>query len=90
VEEGKNRLGPSLYGVVGRDIGSVEGFNYSDAMAEHPGNWTLSALDQYLADPNAFVPGNKMTFAGLRDAQDRIDVITYLNQADGSPEPLGE
>jgi len=90
LQEGKNRVGPSLWGVVGRDIGSVEGFNYSDAMAEHPGKWTLSELDGYLKDPKGQIPGNKMSFAGLRDAQDRINVITYLNEADGSPEPLGK
>jgi cytochrome c2 len=88
LEEGKHRVGPSLWGVVGREAGAAEGFNYSDAMKAFEGSWTLSNLDAYLADPAGFVPGNKMTFAGLKDPQDRIDVITHINEADGSPEPL--
>ena len=87
-DEDKNGVGPSLYGVIGRDKGSVEGFKYSDAMMAAEGTWTASDLDAYLADPKGFIPGNRMSFPGLKDQKDRIDVITYLNQADGSPEPL--
>jgi cytochrome c2 len=88
VEEGKNGVGPSLWGVVGRPVGSVEGFNYSDAMKSHGGNWTGTNLFGYLADPKGFIPGNKMAFPGIKDAQERVNVIVYLNEADGTPEPL--
>ncbi len=88
VEEGKNAIGPSLWGVVGRDVASVESYSYSDAMKAHGGVWTPARLFEYLENPKAAVPGTKMAFAGLKKPQDRIDVITYLNEADGSPEPL--
>ncbi len=88
LEEGKNAVGPSLFGVVGRDIGSNASFKYSDAMKGVEGDWTLTNLDAFLTKPKAFAPGNKMTFRGLKKAQDRVNVITFLNEADGSPEPL--
>ncbi|MFQ5565955.1 MAG: c-type cytochrome [Paracoccaceae bacterium] len=88
VEEGKNGVGPSLWGVVGRDIASVEGFKYSEAMKGQEGNWTGARLFAYLENPGAVVPGTKMKFPGLKDAQDRINVIIFLNEVDGSPEPL--
>ena len=88
VVEGKNGVGPSLWGVVGRQVASVDGFNYSDGMKAHGGAWDLKTLDAFLADPKGVVPGTKMTFAGLASQQDRLDVITYMNEADGSPVPL--
>jgi cytochrome c2 len=88
VEEGKNGVGPSLWGVVNRDVASVEGYKYSDALLGKAGNWTGADLFAYLENPMGAVPGTKMTFKGVKDAQDRINVITYLNEADGSPEPL--
>jgi len=88
VEEGKNGVGPSLWGVIGRDVASIEGFKYSDAMSAKEGNWTADALFTYLEDPKAVVPGTKMKFAGVKDAQDRVNVIIYLNEADGTPEAL--
>ncbi|MCC6304570.1 MAG: cytochrome c family protein [Rhodobacteraceae bacterium] len=78
LEKGRRMTGPDLVGIVGRAVGSVEGFRYSDAMAGHGGNWTPELLDQYLANPRETIPGNKMTFAGLRKAEDRADVIAYL------------
>lgn len=87
-DEDKNGVGPTLLGVIGRDKGAVEGFKYSDAMLAAEGTWTASDLDAYLADPKGYMPGNRMSFPGLKDQQDRIDVITYLNEADGSPDPL--
>ena len=64
--------------VVGRDIGAVEGFRYSDVMLELEGEWTLDKLDGYLADPRGYAPGNRMSFAGLRDEEDRANVVAYL------------
>jgi cytochrome c len=80
IEAGKNRVGPSLHGVVGRPAGSVEGFQYSPAMKSSGLTWTPEALDKYLTDPKAAVPGNKMAFAGLKKPEDRANVIAYLSQ----------
>jgi len=78
VEAGKNRIGPSLHGVVGRKAGSAPGFTYSPAMANSGITWTPENIEKYLADPKAMVPGNKMAFPGLKNEQDRKNVIAYL------------
>ena len=78
VEEGVNKIGPSLYGVMGQEAGAVEGFNYSDALANADLTWNAETLDAYLADPRGYIPGNRMPYAGMPDAQDRADVIAYL------------
>lgn len=80
VEPGKNRVGPHLHGVVGRAAGAVEGFKYSKAMLESGITWTPEQLDKYLADPKGFIPGNKMAFAGLKAAEDRANVIAFMQQ----------
>lgn len=80
VEAGKNRVGPSLHAVVGRKAGSVESFKYSDAMKNADVVWTPENLDKYLTNPKEFVPGNKMIYAGLKDAKKRADIIAYLSQ----------
>ena len=77
-EAGKNKIGPSLFGVVGRKSGSLEGFNYSEAMKKSNLTWTPEQLDAYIADPKKVVPGNRMAFAGLKKAEERQDVIAYL------------
>lgn len=78
VKEGKNRSGPSLYGIVDAQAGSVEGFNYSKAMAESGLVWDAETLAGFLADPKATVPGNKMSFPGLRKEADIANVIAYI------------
>ncbi|MEQ8814823.1 MAG: cytochrome c family protein [Thalassobaculum sp.] len=86
VQAGKNRVGPSLAGIVDRQAGSVEGFKYSKAMLNFGaggGIWDAATLDAYLADPRGFIKGNKMAFPGMKDAQERTDVIAYLKAADG-------
>jgi cytochrome c len=75
---GKNGLGPSLFGVVGRPSASVAGYNYSDAMKAANKTWDEAALNAYLTDPKAAIPGNKMAFAGIPSADDRANVIAYL------------
>lgn len=74
---GKNGMGPSLFGVVGRTAGTAPGFKYSEAM-KAAGTWTPEALDAYLADPRKAVPGNVMPYAGVKDPQKRADIIAYL------------
>lgn len=76
--DGKDGTGPHLNGVVGRDVASVEGFSYSSSMAEVAGTWTPEELNAFLVAPKKDVAGTKMSFAGLKDAQDRADVIAYL------------
>lgn len=75
---GPNRVGPNLFGIVGMDIASHEGFNYSDALKGLDGTWTMEALDQWLTDPKSFAPGNKMTYAGVKDEAKRQDLLAYL------------
>jgi cytochrome c len=77
-EEGKNRVGPSLWAVVGRTAGTIPGFNYSKANKESGVTWTEDVLFTYLEAPQKFMPGTRMAFAGLKNPQDRADVIAYL------------
>jgi cytochrome c len=77
-ETGKNKVGPSLFGVVGRKSASLENYNYSEAMKKFDHMWDLQTLDTYLADPRAAVPGTKMIFPGLKEKNERDDVIAYL------------
>ncbi|WP_229743774.1 c-type cytochrome [Aliidongia dinghuensis] len=78
IEAGKNRVGPSLAGVVGRPASSIPDFSYSTANKASHVVWTPEVLDRYLTDPRGFMPGTKMTFAGLKDEADRQAVITFL------------
>jgi cytochrome c len=80
-DTGKNAVGPVLTGIIGRKSGTVEGFNYSEAnkaAGEKGLVWTSEELFKYLEDPRAYMPGNKMAFAGIKDEQDRRDLIAYL------------
>jgi cytochrome c len=78
---GPNGIGPNLFGVAGRATASHAGFAYSDAMTAHAGTnptWTLDQLDQFLTAPGRHVPGTKMSFAGIRDTQTRVNLIAWL------------
>lgn len=79
-ERGKNRVGPSLFGIVDRPVASVDGYNYSAAMTAFGAGktWTPELLDIYLTKPKDLVPGTKMSFPGLKQDTDRADLITYL------------
>lgn len=77
--KGRNMIGPSLFGVVGRKAGSEPGFHYSAANKKSGITWTDEELDKYLTAPQKVVPGTIMTYAGLKDAAKRADVIAYLN-----------
>src|SRR5881394_1179856 len=79
----KNGIGPSLNGIIGRKAGTISGFNYSDVnkqAGEKGLVWTEEKMLEYLKDPAAFMPGNKMTFAGVKDEADRRDLVAYLKQ----------
>ena len=75
-----NGVGPNLFGLVGRQSGSIEGFAYSKANSESGVVWTPEVLDVYLENPKKFMPGTKMAFAGLKKAQERADIIAYLTE----------
>ena len=77
-EAGKNKIGPSLFGVIGREAGSLPNYNYSDAMKNFKQKWTPELLHTYLEDPRKLVPGTKMIFPGLKKPEDRDNVIAYL------------
>lgn len=76
----RNRNGPHLIGLFGRVSGAVDGFRYSEPMKEAAIVWDDETLDGYLENPRSYMPGTRMTFAGLRNDQDRQDVIAYLRQ----------
>ena len=78
-KDGPNKVGPNLWGVVGRPKGSHEGFNYSDAMKKKGGDWTLVDIATFVHNPKEFVPGTKMLFPGIADSNDVADVLAYLN-----------
>lgn len=82
-EGGPNRTGPNLHGVFGRTAGTHEGFKYSDAVKAAGFKWDAEKLDAWLADPRGFLPGNRMSFVGIKDPQKRIDLIAYLKVETG-------
>jgi cytochrome c len=75
---GQNGVGPNLFGLVGRMSGTIEGYSYSKANIDSNTLWTEEALDVYLENPKKFMPGTKMSFAGLKKPQERADLIAYL------------
>ncbi|HJT43611.1 MAG TPA: cytochrome c family protein [Rhizomicrobium sp.] len=85
---GPNKIGPNLFAVVDRARASHAGFSYSSAMKGKPGNWTYDELFKFLKSPAVDIPGTKMSFAGIRSAQDRINLIAYLRSNADSPAPL--
>ena len=78
IEDGVNRVGPHLYGIVGRVAGGVEGFNYSKANAQSGITWSGETLFEFLEAPQTYMKGTRMAFPGIKDAQERADLIAYL------------
>jgi cytochrome c len=85
---GPNRVGPNLWGVVGGDKAHAQGFNYSKALQDAQGNWTYEDLDKFLFDPKGFLPGTRMTYAGLKKTQDRANLVAWLRTQADNPAPL--
>lgn len=75
---GKNKIGPNLFGIVGKKSGSAEGYKYSKAMENADLTWDEATLNEYLKKPKALVKGTKMSFAGLKKESDRDNLIAYL------------
>ena len=88
VSDGKNMIGPNLWGVIGRTGGSVNDYKYSKAMVAYGKEWTFEEMNAYLIKPQAYIKGTKMAFAGLRKEKDRASVIIYMNSKSNSPKPL--
>ncbi len=85
---GPNKVGPGLYGIVGNDIATHDGFKYTDVLTGLPGNWTYQELNKFLFKPKAYAKGTKMAYAGIKKAEDRADVIAFLRSMDDAPEAL--
>ena len=82
------KAGPPLYGVVGRAVGSADGWVYSADLKAKGGNWTLDTINAFVANPKAYAAGTKMSYPGLADAGKRADILVYLNSLADSPAPL--
>jgi cytochrome c len=87
-EDGKNRVGPNLWGMVGKEKGTVSGFKYSDALGNGGGIWSYEDLDAFLADPKGFLKGTRMSFSGIKSVKKRAAIIAYMRQQSSNPPPL--
>lgn len=87
---GRNLVGPNLWGVVGRKIAQMPGFNYSEGMKAHPGatEWSWEELAKYLHSPAQTIPGNRMQFPGVKDNVDLADLLAYMRTLSDTPAPL--
>jgi cytochrome c len=83
-----DKVGPDLYGIVGRPIASEPGFNYSSQLKAKGGTWTFDALNKWIENPRADVPGTLMTFGGVPSEKQRAEIIDYLNSNSDNPLPL--
>jgi len=88
IKGGKNKIGPALYNVVGRQVGAVTDYKYSKALIGYEKAWTFEELNGFLLKPAKWIKGTKMAYAGLRKEKDRASVIKYLNQNSENPQPL--
>lgn len=84
LEEGDNQVGPHLVGIIGRQAGAAEGFSYSQALQQSGVTWTPEVIDSFIANPQAFIPGNSMLHAGLSDPAQRQAIIAFLEQSAGT------
>ena len=87
-EDGGNKIGPALWGVLGRPAGSIPDYKYSKAMAAHGKNWSFEEMNGFLIKPKDWIKGTKMSFVGLKKAKERAAVILYMNENTNSPLPL--
>ena len=85
---GGNKIGPKLWNVMFRPVGSIADYKYSKALASYGKEWNWEEMNGFLTKPSKWIKGNKMGFAGLKDERDRASVILYLNQSSDNPKPL--
>ena len=86
--DGKNKIGPQLWGVISRQAGSISDYKYSKAMAAHGKKWTFDELNNFLIKPKAYIKNTKMAYIGLKSPKDRAALILYLNQNSDNPLPV--
>tara|TARA_B100001175_G_scaffold131281_1_gene111559 strand:+ start:1708 stop:2235 length:528 start_codon:yes stop_codon:yes gene_type:complete len=84
-KDGKNKIGPALYNVVGRKVAGLDNYKYSKAFMEYEKEWTFAELNGFLLKPSKWIQGTKMAYAGLKKEEDRASIIKYLNQNSDSP-----
>jgi len=87
-ENGANKIGPALWGVLGRTSGSLPDYKYSKAMSAYGKNWSFEEMNGFLIKPKEWIKGTKMAFAGLKNAKERAAVILYMNENTNNPLPL--
>ena len=87
-EGGKNKIGPALWGVLGRQAGSLPDYKYSKAMAAHGKKWSFEEMNGFLIKPKEWIKGTKMSYAGLKSEKERAAVILYMNENTNNPLPL--
>ena len=85
---GGNKIGPALWNVIFRPVGSITDYKYSKALSSYGNEWTWEEMNGFLIKPSKWIPNNKMGFAGLKSEKDRASVILYLNQNSDDPKPL--
>ena len=87
-KSGKNKIGPALWGIIGRKMASISDYKYSKALTAYGKNWSFAEMNGFLLKPAGWIKGTKMAFAGLKKEKDRASVILYLNSNSDSPLPL--
>ena len=85
---GKNKIGPALYSVLGRNVAALDDYKYSKAFVAYGKSWTFEEMNGFLKKPQSYIKGTKMAFAGLRDEKDRASIILFMNQNSENPLPL--
>ena len=85
---GRNKIGPNLWEIVGRSKASMDNYRFSKALKKMGGNWNYQELDDFLTNPKKFVKGTKMSFSGIKSAQNRADLIIFLRSLSEYPKPL--
>ena len=87
-KDGKNKIGPALYNVLGRNVAALSDYKYSKALMAYGKSWTFGEMNGFLIKPQAHIKGTKMAFAGLKKEKDRASVILFMNQNSENPIPL--
>jgi cytochrome c len=87
-KDGKAKVGPNLWGIIGASRAHMAGFAYSDAMKGKGGNWDFATLNEFVSNPKGYVPGTKMAFAGIKKSAERADLLLFLNTQSDAPEAL--
>jgi len=85
---GKNKIGPALYSVLGRNVAALDNYKYSKALVAYGKIWTLEEMNGFLKKPQAYIKGTKMAFAGLKKEEDRASILLFMNQNSDNPLPL--